>query len=138
MSGMVTLPKLRSCCLRGLWGGLCWSQQPCLPHFLPKLFRSLRCLSPNAQCEHLWCGVWQLLLSCLQPQGKIGISASRGNCRDVEIQGLTGDGSGKDRLFSSLSWKPRICPIIKSPNTTITIIWHRKNHSVPAAPSLAP
>lgn len=41
MSGMATLPKLLSCCVKWLWGGLCWSQQPFLASFLHKLFRSL-------------------------------------------------------------------------------------------------
>lgn len=52
MSGMATLPKPMSCCLRWFWGGLCWSQQPCLARFLPKLFRSLRWPNSNARVRH--------------------------------------------------------------------------------------
>lgn len=91
VSGMVTLPKLMNCCLRLLWGGLCWSQQPCLVCFLPKLFRSLRCLSPNAECEmwyeHLWCGTWLLHLSCLQPQGKVAFQPHKGTAEMWKSKG---------------------------------------------------
>lgn len=80
-----------SCCLRWLWGGLCWSQQPCLPRFLPKLFRSLRCPSPNARCEtcceHLWCGVCLSFLSCLQPQKKLAFKPHKGTAEMWKSKG---------------------------------------------------
>ena len=95
-------------------------------------FRLLRSPSPNACCEtwleHLRCGMvrlgcWSGLCQDTSFLPAAPGKASQGNHRDVEIQGLAGDISRKESLFSSLSWKLRICPIVKSQDKTVTMTW---------------
>lgn len=90
----------------------------------------------------LWQSVWTPL-TFAQLLGKhravqVSNYVSWGNHRDVEIQGLSRDIFGKEKLFPTLSWEIKICPTAESLDMTVNNAWAQESLSTPTSPSLEP
>ena len=77
-------------------------------------------------CGVVWCtwavrlGSARTLLFCLQPLGKLAFKPHKGTTEMWRSKGWQEISLG--RKACSHPWKLRICPIVKSPDTTVTII----------------